>query len=170
MSPLGRKERIVLARARLNALEFLSLDDPANGLDPAGIVEMRDLLRELAAQGKTVFISSHVLSEVQQICTRVAIINHGKLIRVAPVHELLESSGEYEVKVDAPAELVAVLRLQPWAQQARVEDGLVVTKAPEGRGRNLIKFLVDSGQAPDSVMERQKDLEDIFLSLTADRQ
>ena len=166
---LGMKQRLGLALALLNDPDVLVLDEPANGLDPAGIVEMRDLLRELAAQGKTVFISSHVLSEVQQICTRVAIINHGKLIRVAPVHELLESSGEYEVKVDAPAELVAVLRLQPWAQQARVEDGLVVTKAPEGRGRNLIKFLVDSGQAPDSVRERQKDLEDIFLSLTEDR-
>ncbi len=166
---LGMKQRLGLALALLNDPDVLLLDEPANGLDPAGIVEMRDLLRELAAQGKTVFISSHVLSEVQQICTRVAIINHGKLIRVAPVHELLESSGEYEVKVDAPAELVAVLRLQPWAQQARVEDGLVVTKAPEGRGRNLIKFLVDSGQAPDSVRERQKDLEDIFLSLTEDR-
>jgi ABC-2 type transport system ATP-binding protein len=99
----------------------------------------------------------------------VAIINHGKLVRVAPVHELLQSSGDYEVKVDAPADLVALLRLQPWGQQARVEDGFVVTPAPEGRGRNLIKFLVDSGQAPDSVRERQKDLEDIFLSLTEDR-
>jgi ABC-2 type transport system ATP-binding protein len=166
---LGMKQRLGLALALLNEPDVLILDEPANGLDPAGIVEMRDLLRELGAQGKTVFISSHVLSEVQQICTRVAIINHGKLIRVARVHELLESSGEYEVKVDAPAELVAVLRLQPWAQQARVEDGLVVTKAPEGRGRNLIKFLVDSGQTPDSVSVRQKDLEDIFLSLTEDK-
>jgi ABC-2 type transport system ATP-binding protein len=106
---------------------------------------------------------------VQQICTRVAIINHGKLVRVAPVHELLQSSGEFEVKVDVPAELVKVLRTQPWGLQARVEDGVVVTSAPEGRGRNLIKFLVDNGYAPDSVTERQKDLEDIFLSLTAEK-
>ena len=166
---LGMKQRLGLALALLNDPDVLILDEPANGLDPAGIVEMRDLLRELGAQGKTVFISSHVLSEVQQICTRVAIISHGKLVRVAPVHELLQSAGEYEVKVDGPAELVAMLRLQPWAQQARVEDGFVVTPAPEGRGRNLIKFLVDSGQAPDSVRERQKDLEDIFLSLTEEK-
>jgi ABC-2 type transport system ATP-binding protein len=163
---MGMKQRLGLAMALLNDPDVLILDEPANGLDPAGIVEMRDLLRELAGQGKTVFISSHVLSEVQQICTRVAIINHGKLVRVAPVHDLLQSSGEYEVKVDAPAEVVAALRLQPWAQQARVEDGVVVTPAPDGRGRNLIKFLVDSGHVPDSVSERQKDLEDIFLSLT----
>jgi ABC-2 type transport system ATP-binding protein len=163
---LGMKQRLGLAMALLNDPDLLILDEPANGLDPAGIVEMRDLLRDLAGQGKTVFISSHVLSEVQQICTRVAIINHGKLIRVAPVHELLQSSGEFQVKVDSPDELLAALRLQPWAQQARTEDGLVITRAPEGRGRNLIKFLVDGGYTPDSVSERQQDLEDIFLQLT----
>jgi len=166
---MGMKQRLGLAMALLNNPDLLILDEPANGLDPAGIVEMRDLLRDLAAQGKTVFISSHVLTEVQQICTRVAIINHGKLVRVAPVHDLLQSSGEFEVKVDAPTDLVAMLRLQPRGQQARVEDGLVVTAAPEGRGRNLIKFLVEKGQSPDAVSERQKDLEDIFLSLTEDR-
>jgi ABC-2 type transport system ATP-binding protein len=165
---MGMKQRLGLALALLDDPDVLILDEPANGLDPAGIVEMRDLLRELAAQGKTVFISSHVLSEVQQICTRVAIINHGKLIRVAPVHDLLKSTGEFAVKVDSPAELLATLHLQPWAQQARAEDGLVITRAPEGRGRNLIKFLVDSGHTPDSVSERQTDLEDIFLSLTGD--
>jgi ABC-2 type transport system ATP-binding protein len=163
---MGMKQRLGLAMALLNDPDLLILDEPANGLDPAGIVEMRDLLRDLAAQGKTVFISSHVLTEVQQICTRVAIINHGKLIRVAQVHDLLQSSGEFEVKVDVPADLMATLRLQPWAQQARVEDGLVITPAPEGRGRNLVKFLVESGHVPDSVSVRQKDLEDIFLSLT----
>jgi ABC-2 type transport system ATP-binding protein len=163
---LGMKQRLGLAMALLNDPDVLILDEPANGLDPAGIVEMRDLLRHLAAQGKTVFISSHVLSEVQQICTRVAIIDRGKLVRVAPVHDLLRASGEFEVKVDAPAELLAALRLQPWAQQARAEDGLVVTPAPDGRGRSLVKFLVDNGYVPDSVSERQQDLEDIFLSLT----
>ncbi|HYR49430.1 MAG TPA: ATP-binding cassette domain-containing protein [Candidatus Eisenbacteria bacterium] len=163
---MGMKQRLGLALALLNNPDVLILDEPANGLDPAGIVEMRDLLRDLAAQGKTVFISSHVLSEVQQICTRVAIINHGKLVRIAPVHDLLKSTGEFAVKVDAPAELLATLRLQPWAQSARAEDGLVITRAPDGRGRNLIKFLVESGNTPDSVSERQTDLEDIFLSLT----
>jgi ABC-2 type transport system ATP-binding protein len=87
-------------------------------------------------------------------------------VRVAPVQELLRSSGEFVVKVDAPQDLVALLRRQSWAPQARSEDGVVITTAPEGRGRNLIKFLVDNGQSPDSVSERHQDLEDIFLSLT----
>ncbi len=163
---MGMKQRLGLALALLNNPDVLILDEPANGLDPAGIVEMRDLLRDLAGQGKTVFISSHVLTEVQQICTRVAIINHGKLVRVAPGHDLLKSTGEFAVKVDSPSELMETLRLQPWAQKARTEDGFVITPAPDGRGRNLIKFLVESGHAPDSVSERQTDLEDIFLSLT----
>jgi ABC-2 type transport system ATP-binding protein len=164
---MGMKQRLGLAIALLNDPDLLILDEPANGLDPAGIVEMRDLLRGLAADGKTVFISSHVLSEVQQICTRVAIINHGKLVRLAPVAELLDAPGEFEIQVDSPDALVTALRLQPWGQEARVEHGLVITRAPEGRGRNLIAFLVQNGHNPDSVSERQRDLEDIFLSLTA---
>jgi ABC-2 type transport system ATP-binding protein len=163
---MGMKQRLGLAVALLNNPDLLILDEPANGLDPAGIVEMRDLLRGLAADGKTVFISSHVLSEVQQICTRVAIINHGRLVRLAPVAELLDVPGEFEVQVDSPDALVAALRLQPWGHEARVEHGLVITHAPEGRGRNLIAFLVQNGHNPDSVSERQRDLEDIFLSLT----
>ena len=163
---MGMKQRLGLAVALLNDPDLLILDEPANGLDPAGIVEMRDLLRELAASGKTVFISSHVLSEVQQICTRVAIINHGRLVRVAPVAELIEAPGEYEVKVDAPLELAAALRLEPWGKEARAEDGLVITGAPDGRGRELIKFLVAHGHDPDAVTPRHRDLEDIFLSLT----
>jgi len=163
---MGMKQRLGLAIALLNDPDLLILDEPANGLDPAGIVEMRDLLRELAAAGKTVFISSHVLSEVQQICTRVAIINHGKLIRVAPVAELIAAPGEFEVKVDSPLELAAALKLQPWAPEARAEDGVVVTTAPGGRGRDLIRFLVQNGFEADSVSQRHRDLEDIFLSLT----
>jgi len=164
---MGMKQRLGIAVALLNDPDLLILDEPANGLDPAGIVEMRDLLRGLAADGKTVFISSHVLSEVQQICTRVAIINHGRLVRVAPVSELVHTSGDFEVKVDDPAALLADLKRQEWGGAARAENGFVVTPAPGGKGRELIKFLVANGHQPDSVAQRTQDLEDIFLSLTS---
>ncbi len=163
---LGMKQRLGVAMSLLNDPQLLILDEPANGLDPAGIVEMRDLLRQLAAAGKTVFISSHVLSEVQQICSRVAIINRGRLVRVAPVAELLESPGEFEVRVDDPDRLVQALQLEDWGRKARVEDGLVVTDAPGGRGRALIAWLVANHHQPDSVAERQRELEDVFLTLT----
>ena len=96
----------------------------------------------------------------------MAIINHGKLVRVAPVAELIQAPGEYEVKVDSPRELAAALQRQPWGREARAEDGLVITAAPGGRGRELIRFLVQSGFEADSVSQRQHDLEDVFLSLT----
>jgi ABC-2 type transport system ATP-binding protein len=163
---LGMKQRLGLAMALLNDPDLLVLDEPANGLDPAGIVEMRDLLRRLAASGKTVFISSHVLTEVQQICSRVAIINRGRLVRVAPVAELLRSPGEFEVRVDEPQRLLDALRAEEWGRDARLEDGAVLTGAPGGRGRALIAWLVAGHHQPDSVAERERDLEDVFLDLT----
>src|SRR6478736_3340923 len=109
---MGMKQRLGLAVALLNNPDLLILDEPANGLDPAGIVEMRDLLRSLAAEGKTVFVSSHVLSEVQQICTRVAIINNGRLVTESTVEELTQTDGVYAVKVRQPAEALALVKAQ----------------------------------------------------------
>jgi ABC-2 type transport system ATP-binding protein len=163
---LGMKQRLGLAIALLADPELLILDEPANGLDPAGVVEMRDLLRRLAAEGRTIFISSHVLAEVQQLCTRVAIINLGRLVKVAPVAELIASHGEFEVGVEDPAAALELLQRQPWGAGARLEDGLLVTASPTGRGRDLTRFLASAGHWPDSVGERHLDLEEIFLSLT----
>jgi ABC-2 type transport system ATP-binding protein len=163
---LGMKQRLGVATALLNDPDLLVLDEPANGLDPAGIVEMRDLLRQLAAAGKTVFVSSHVLAEVQQICDRVAIIDQGRLARVAPVAELVRGHGEFVVRLeDAPAAL-AVVQAQSWGRSARLEDGALVTMSPSGRGRELMQFLATGGHWPDVVRERQQNLEEIFLSLT----
>ena len=163
---LGMKQRLGLAVALLNDPELLILDKPANGLDPAGIVEMRDLLRGLAASGRTVFISSHVLSEVQQICDRVAILNFGKLVREASIADLIETHGEFVVRVEDPEAAVALLLKQAWAKDARLENGLVVTPAPEGIGRDLNRFLAEHGHWPDSLATRHLDLEEIFLEMT----
>ncbi len=97
---LGMKQRLGVAIALLQDPDLLILDEPANGLDPAGIVEMRDLMHRLAAENKTVFISSHLLTEVQQICTRVAIVNLGKLVTVATIEELTTGHGEFTVTVE----------------------------------------------------------------------
>ncbi|HEX6349219.1 MAG TPA: ABC transporter ATP-binding protein [Candidatus Dormibacteraeota bacterium] len=163
---LGMKQRLGIAMALLNDPDLLILDEPANGLDPQGVVDMRDLLRRLAAAGKTVFISSHVLSEVQQVCTRVAILNLGRLVKVATVSELTAAGGEFELTVDEPARVLELLRAQAWGASARLEEGMLVTGAPTGRARDLVRFLAASGIWPDRVVERQRDLEDIFLDLT----
>ena len=162
----GMKGRLALAVALLNDPELLILDEPANGLDPAGIVEMRDLLRGLAASGKTVFISSHVLAEVQQICDRVAIINLGELVRVAPVAELVAGEGEFVLTLDDPTLALELVRRHAWGRTARIEDGALVARSPSGRGCDLVYFLAQAGVWADSVEGRQHSLEEIFMSLT----
>ena len=163
---MGMKQRLGVAVALLNDPELLILDEPANGLDPAGIVEMRDLLRRLVDQGKTVFVSSHVLAEVQQICDRVAIIHRGRLVTVAPVAELLSGRGEFEVGMEDPAAAMALLRNTTWGADARLHRGGLITRSPSGRGRDLVRFLAERGFWPDRVTERQQNLEEIFLHLT----
>src|SRR5437588_4241688 len=104
---LGMKQRLGVAMALLQDPEVLVLDEPANGLDPAGIVEMRDLMHRLTEEGKTVFISSHILSEVQQICTRVAIVNLGKLVRESTIEDLTREQGDFAVTLDRAVEAPA---------------------------------------------------------------
>ena len=164
---LGMKQRLGVAMALLQDPDVLILDEPANGLDPAGIVEMRDLMHRLAAEGKTVFISSHLLGEVQQICTRVAIIHLGKLVTESSIEDLISGRGEYTVKLERANEALALIQKQPWGKGARLDSsGALVTLAPEGRGRDLNLFLVNAGFAPDTLMQTTQDLEQVFLSLT----
>jgi len=164
---LGMKQRLGVAIALLQDPDILILDEPANGLDPAGIVEMRDLMHRLAEEGKTVFISSHILSEVQQICSRVAIINHGQLITETTIDDLISSKGEYAVKVENGQEALKIIQRWPWGQNARLDsEGTLITPAPNGRGRDLNLLLVNAGFAPDSLAPSVQDLEQVFLELT----
>ncbi|MDQ2714569.1 MAG: ABC transporter ATP-binding protein [Chloroflexota bacterium] len=164
---LGMKQRLGVAMALLQDPDVLILDEPANGLDPAGIVEMRDLMHRLASEDKTVFISSHLLTEVQQICTRVAIINLGKLVTESTVEELTRGHGEFTVKVERAQEALPLVQAQPWGSGARLDsDGALITPAPQGRGRDLNLFLVKAGFAPDTIANTTEDLEQVFLRLT----
>jgi len=177
---LGMKQRLGVAIALLQDPDLLILDEPTNGLDPAGMVEMRDLLRRLAAEGKTVFVSSHVLGEIQQICTKVAIIVRGRLITESTVAALTGGQGEFVVtlgRARAQAAL-ALLRAQPWGASARHEaatgahaDGAtseIITPAPSGQSADLNVFLVQAGFAPGSITPYAQDLEAVFLRLTED--
>ncbi len=164
---LGMKQRLGVAIALLQDPEVLILDEPANGLDPAGIVEMRDLMHHLSDEGKTVFISSHLLMEIQQICTRVAIINLGKLVTESSVEDLTRGKGEFGVTLDRPTQALALVQQQPWGKGAHLDDnGALITLAPGGRGRDLNVFLVNAGFAPDTITPSTQDLEEVFLRLT----
>ena len=166
---LGMKQRLGVAMALLQDPDVLILDEPANGLDPAGIVEMRDLLQRLASEGKTVFVSSHLLSEVQQLCTRVAIVNLGKLVTESTVEDLVKGQGEFAVTLERPQEAVTFLRTQTWGRNARIEahTTILITGSPDGRGRSLNLALVNAGFAPDTITPAVQDLEQVFLRLTS---
>ena len=168
---LGMRQRLGLAIALLHDPELLVLDEPANGLDPAGIKSIRSLLRELRDSGKTVFISSHVLGEVERLCDRVAILRRGKLIQVGRIEEFRESTGPFVVDVlDAPGAL-DLLHCQPWGRNARLDpQGRIVTEAPGDLGRELNAALSRAGFVPDGIFRQQRDLEEIFLELTGDDQ
>ncbi len=164
---LGMKQRLGVAIALLQDPDLLILDEPANGLDPAGIVEMRDLMHRLTAEGKTVFISSHLLTEVQQICTRVSIINLGELVKVSTIEDLISGHGEFVVTLERAQEALALVKAQPWGKDARLDArGALVTTAPGNRGRDLNLFLVDAGFAPETIAQSTQDLEQVFLELT----
>src|SRR5713101_2629098 len=164
---LGMKQRLGVAMALLQDPDVLVLDEPANGLDPAGIVEMRDLMHRLSAESKTVFISSHLLPEVQQICTRVAIINLGKLVTEATIEELTSRHGEFAVTLDRAEQALALIQAQTWGRDAHLDaDGTLITPAPGERGRELNLFLVKAGFAPDTITQATQDLEQVFLHLT----
>ena len=163
---LGMKQRLGLAVALLDDPDLVVLDEPANGLDPAGIVEMREVLRRLAARGKAVFVSSHVLAEVQQICDRVAIVHLGRLVRVDRVADVVRSGGEFLVRVDDAPAALALVRGQEWGATARIEDGALIAASPSGDGRGLLRFLAEAGCWPDVVSARRPTLEEIFLNLT----
>ncbi|MBA2287054.1 MAG: ABC transporter ATP-binding protein [Ktedonobacteraceae bacterium] len=163
---LGMKQRLGMGIALLNDPDLLILDEPANGLDPAGIVEMRDLLHRLAGEGKTVFLSSHFLGEVQQICSRVAVINAGTLVADQSVKELTRGQGEYVVRLEHAQEALLVLQRQPWGQHARLEGAdTVITPAPQESGRDLYAFLAQAGFTPESLAPATQNLEQVFFSL-----
>ncbi len=163
---LGMKQRLGMGIALLNNPDLLILDEPANGLDPVGIVEMRDLLHRLAGEGKTVFLSSHLLGEVQQVCSRVAVISAGKLVADKTIGELMRGQGEYVVRLERAQEALMLLQQQPWGKHARLDGtDTVITSAPQENGRDLYAFLAQAGFTPDSLAPATQNLEQVFFSL-----
>jgi ABC-2 type transport system ATP-binding protein len=168
---LGMKQRLGIAAALLSDPQLLLLDEPANGLDPAGIVAMRTTLRHLASTGKTVFVSSHVLGEVQQLADVIGIIAAGRLVREGPIEELLLGEGVVRVRVTpeqlAPARDV-LAALVPPGDIANVEgeDGWLSVRIEPGRATDVNRTLATAGIYA-SGLETGNDLESLFLELTA---
>jgi ABC-type multidrug transport system ATPase subunit len=160
----GMKQRLGLAAALLHQPELLILDEPTNGLDPAGMREVRDLIGSLAAQGVTVFLSSHLLHEVEQICDRVAVLNRGKVVAQGAVGELLSKEPVLRVRVASPQAAVEALRSLPGISHLSANGAYVEVRGPQPEA--VIAHLVGCGLAPKEAREERPDLENLFLKLT----
>jgi len=166
---LGMKQRLAIAATLLRDPSLLILDEPANGLDPAGIVEVRELIRSLGAEGRTIFVSSHILSEIQQIADHVAIVAKGRLITSGPVGEVLATGAAKGVLVKL-ADLAAGRRV---LEEARLSvsaagDALRVD-VPADQADRITRALADSGLYLTELRPDVADLETVFLELTKDR-
>ncbi len=161
----GMKQRLGIAAALLGDPELVILDEPTNGLDPAGIQEMRGFIRELAErQGKTVFLSSHLLGEVEQTCDEVAIINQGEIIRHGAVASLL-SGGQTRLRLQVAAPEQAVSVLAPhWPVES--VNGWVHAQARPDESPDIVRRLVAANIDVHQVIVERRTLEDYFLDVT----
>jgi len=161
----GMKQRLGLALALVTEPQLLILDEPANGLDPAGIHELRTLFRSLADQGVTIFLSSHQLHEVELICGRVAVVNRGRLVADGTVAELTKRSADrVAITTSNPGRTAELLRLLPDARDISVTaTGLEVAGVPS---ELVLQHLVTRGATPKEVSVKHQDLEAMFLELT----
>ena len=165
---LGMTQRLALAAALLHEPELLILDEPTNGLDPAGIREFRGLIRELAASGKTVFVSSHLLNEVEQMCDHVSIIKEGRLITQGPVQTLIRRGDALELTTTDNERAQTVLSdLAGVAGVTREGDRLVV-EAPRERAAEISRALAEQQIYLWELKPRESTLEDVFLEVTAE--
>jgi ABC-2 type transport system ATP-binding protein len=160
---LGMRQRLGIAAALLGDPQVLVLDEPANGLDPAGIRWLRGVLRSFAAQGRTVFVSSHLLGEVSQIADDIIVINEGRLVTQAPVHELVSRTvSEVRVETAQPERLRDALEAAGIEVAIASHDELVVSASNEVVGT----IAAEIGVPIFRLHQQERSLEDIFFELT----
>jgi len=160
----GMKQRLGFARLLLGRPEVLVLDEPTNGLDPGEIREIRELIGRLTASGATVLLSSHHLSEVEQVCNHLLVMNRGRLVRSGTVSELIGASGSVYVEVDDRKRAQAVLDTMPGVDGVRPQGDGLVAGLRAGRRSDLVAALVAAGLRIETIMPTQR-LEDAFLEL-----
>ena len=165
---LGMKQRLAIASTLLGDPEVLILDEPSNGLDPAGIAEVRGLIRQLADAGKTIIMASHLLDEVEKVCTHVAVLQKGKLLVSGPVNTVMVREDFVEIGSGDPARLKALIQQHPaFGQLTAAGNGYLQVSfrgavAPE----ELNQWLAQQGVWLQHLQVRRKSLETAFLELT----
>jgi ABC-2 type transport system ATP-binding protein len=170
---LGMRQRLGVARCLLSDPELLILDEPLNGLDPAGILEMRGLIRDLVAEGRSVLLSSHLLDEVEKTCDYAAIVDTGRVVAQGAIGELVDGGPRtIEIVCHSPIEAATLLAAIPGVSRASDHDGtLRVTLAPEAPADReivtaMLRRLLDHDIAVERVAPQAVSLEDRFLTMT----
>jgi ABC-type multidrug transport system ATPase subunit len=160
----GMKQRLGIGMSLLHGPELLILDEPTNGMDPAGMREIRNLLSNLAEQGVTIFLSSHLLHEVEQICDRVGILMDGKIVAEGEVKDLLGAREVVKVRVTSPAHAVRLLQSLPGCRDIRSNGSYVTVSGVTSQA--VVSHLASNGIVPSEVTTGSSDLESLFLELT----
>ena len=165
----GMKQRLGIAQALLSNPKLLILDEPTNGLDPRGMKEVRDLIRKLAEKGITILLSSHILHEVEQVCTSMAIINLGKLIKIGGVTELLKSSDTFITEVHAKPinKAITVMKKLSYISEIQSNNNIVKIRIAYDNLKEVSKALIENDIEVSAIIPRSS-LEDYFLSLTGE--
>jgi ABC-2 type transport system ATP-binding protein len=165
---LGMKQRLAIASALLNDPTVLILDEPTNGLDPMGIAEIRDIIRKIAANGKTIILASHLLDEVQKVCSHFAVLKKGTMVYTGPVDEV--GQGEELVEVNADVEnFHDVLSSFNGALTINRENGSFQVSMQEGfHSKDLNKFLFEKGIIATHLVTKKKSLEKMFLEILSE--
>jgi ABC-2 type transport system ATP-binding protein len=167
---LGMKQRLGIASTLLTDPDLVILDEPTNGLDPAGQREVRELIPRLAREGRAVLLASHLLNEVEQVCDRVAIIRRGKLLQFGSVADLLRRGAFIEVVLPLPEleRAAAILRDLPFVGRVAVDNSRLQVIAHEEHGREINRALANAGLYAAAIVPRKSRLEDVFLEMTED--
>ncbi len=163
---MGMKQRLGIASTLLRDPELILLDEPTNGLDPAGTKEIRDLIPKLAHESRAILLCSHLLHEVELICDHVAIIKQGSIIANAPVNELLSQGYQLQIKVEKTDQVIALLRSLSWVKSVTKEGEYLVLDVPQGRGADVNRALAEKGIYLNEMVNRTTSLESVFLQLT----
>lgn len=164
---LGMKQRLAIASALLNDPEILILDEPTNGLDPQGIHQIREIIKKIASQGTTILLASHLLDEVEKVCSHVVILRKGEKLYSGTVDGMLASHGFFELKTDDQEKLINSLKLNPVFGEIKQENGLITAILKEEMDAKAFnKSLFEQGIILSHLVKRKESLEEQFLALT----
>lgn len=165
---LGMKQRLAIASALLNDPEILILDEPTNGLDPQGIHQIRDIIRLIASQGTTILLASHLLDEVEKVCSHVLVLRKGEILYTGTVAGMSSSNGVVEVQSNDIELLMKTLEKYPNIDSIKLEEGKVIVQSSSTiEPSELNKFLVQNEIYVTHLVKRNHSLEEQFLQLTA---